>query len=1179
MKNARSAGPLIFFLCLVPVVFLILTCIVEFTKLTYVSQIDLRVFCALLSLLIAFFVSFLLLGDQLGKETFILIKRKHLVSIVVLLLAALIFMYIINFEDYSFYGSMVYQPWTRIPLPLLLSTIVFYIILLYVPAYFLYKVIFSRCRLNLLHKIAFYPIITMLIFGFVRFLFPSFKNFSYSKLVVPFLAVVFLSFIFYENLKRKNSEINNSMINVNSTELLGLSLIILFRLFLQFSAAGEINAFLKGDAAFHAANVAFIDRYGITGYMKSALTERYPVFNFAAWSIITQLLPLPYCNILVLTEFFNHIFATLTFYLIAKTLLGKTRESLFATLVLTIVSGFSWFYILTNPPSSFISGKDFYQYSWDIFNKFGTSSGAPTSTIYAGWHGLNRLWSLGLCFGFIAALLNAYKGSPSKRWFLVVISACFIQIALGHTTEILLLSVALFAFAALAPINHDFKEILATVGISTFISEIFALIFGYSLSVLLLIVFPFLAFTLIVITKKIVSARKTKLKPILQNKAAILNALAILFIFYYGLSWICFLSNYQRMLIGVPLFNLWYAFPIQWGFPGLLFSLTIVKITLTGWNKLHYCLKYALLAFTLLLVFTVFVDYANLLFFYMYVTNVYMPNFFIPFFALSSAFLIEDLKVPKTNMLKLPKPRMLLTFFLVLILLFGSFNHVISASYWKTCGWRKEISPLRTLTDGEIQLVNKLYNLPKLSAIDMCAYLPKDDPIPPDIDAVQYQKIVRYFLYDEDYLIMLGGLKLPQKMANDVLYKAHNIDELVYLKQFYPLNYLIVDRNSPSFLAQFLRENETPIFKGQQYLVYNLSNFESIKNYDLSTEGLILVDKVAFKGTLTLSSQNSKEITLKDITGEILPLDNGYTLVKYLSENNARGGLSIYDDQKNFWKGYGWGKGVLGAPILCENEKMQISGLKCTEVVVPPGNLSVSVAYHTFSEPCPDWSGYNFISIYLYGVNDLGKITVGIYGGGSKGSNAYLWYITDNFSGWKHFMLPLHTPDFKGSDFDITSIREIQIRWSTPNTRYIDKISVYPMEKMTALLPNMYIKGEISLINLRASANYFPEAKNVAQRIDIFGSVSFKVFNTFDNKRLYIRSFNYQGKEKIHPEPWHMTQRIGKEAIQSYIKAKDISILSILTNPITVLWALIVVFASLATLKPFRRIKIRFSKR
>jgi hypothetical protein len=339
--------------------------------------------------------------------------------------------------------------------------------------------------------------------------------------------------------------------------------------------------------------------------------------------------------------------------------------------------------------------------------------------------------------------------------------------------------------------------------------------------------------------------------------------------------------------------------------------------------------------------------------------------------------------------------------------------------------------------------------------------------------------------------------------------------------------------------------------------VYNISHFKSAKSCDLKIGGLVIVEKVTFRGNITLSSENSSEIVLSNVSGEISPLENGFVTIKYYSEENIANEIRIYDDQENFWKGDSWGQGTVGIPTLHENENIQIAGLRCTEIAVPPGNSTVSAIYHSFSKPYLDWSGYDFISVYLYGINDLGKIILAVYGGGDKGSNACLWYITDDFSGWKRFIIPLSEPNYKGSDFDITSICQIQIRWSTPGIRYIDALSVCAMERKTFSTPNVHIEGQISLVNFRASANYFPEARNLAQKIDIFGSVSFNILNTFNNNRAYITSLNYRGESKIYPEPWHMTPRTAKQNIQAYIKYTNIPFIEVLKGTYGLTWTIL----------------------
>lgn len=1038
--------------------------LMDITKIAWVSQINSQIFSTLLSLLVAFFASFLLFSSDFNKKELLEIKKQHF-FILAFLLAVVAGVCFIRFDAYSVYGSMVFQDWRQIPLLDLASTVLFYCFLLYVPVHVLHRNLFHRFRLDFLKKLVFYPMVSMLIFGFASFMLPSFKEALYLKLLVPVLLIGLLVFTFIHIFRGREWK-PVRVTSANLTEILGLTLIILFRLFIQYSAIGGIDAFIKGDTTGTVANVGFINKQGFVGYLNAPLTERYPVFFAAAWAVITQLLPLPYCNTLIIVEFFNNVFVTLAFYLLAKTLFTHTRESLFATLLLTVLSGFSWFYVLTNPPPSFLSGNEFHDYIWEVVNKFGTESGAKVSMIYADDHALNRLWSLGLCFGSVAAPLNERHSINRGRGYLLIFSAGFLQIALGHSTELILLGFTLFAFTILTS-KKSTKEILFAVGVSTLLSVFFMWMFGYFIITFQVISLPLLALIFAVLLKRFINSKYISWKFISFHKRTILNVLTIMFICYYGLSWIGFLSMYHQIQIAVPLFTLWYSPPIQWGFLGLLFTIFMAKCVLTRWKDLDFCLKFIMLMFSLLIFLTVFVNYFNLHFLYLNVPANFMPYYFLPFLALASVYILRDMNFPKMKRLEVNiKPTLLVTL-VVLMLLFGSFTHILSASYWKTSGWQTERSPLTSLSDGEIQFVNFLYNLS--SRTPLSGVLSKDQPFPP-VEESEFQTMVRYRLYDVDYLIMLSGIRIPQKLAMSMLYDTQDLNEIIFLNQIYPMEYLIVDRDATSFLAHFMRENEFPLFDGK-YIVYDLSNLQSVREDNSKIQDAILVDEVLFTGNLTFTDQKHQKTLLNNVTGALSPLENGYTSVNIFQ----------WDD---------------------------------------------------------DQTGYREES-----NADLKD--------GESGDSEMCIYHNETFWGWSEYG--------SGNQAVLARLDETTNKVEVSNSLEV-KIS------------EVKIEGETTLINMRSTSNYFPQAMNVAQKVEIRGEASFKVLNSFDNKRLYIGLFEYVGVEKIYPEPWHMTALVAKQHIQSYIESTDIPFLAVLSSLYGLTWIIICIWFSIIFV--FRRVRV-----
>ncbi|MCS7119806.1 MAG: hypothetical protein RMJ07_05775 [Nitrososphaerota archaeon] len=118
-------------------------------------------------------------------------------------------------------------------------------------------------------------------------------------------------------------------------------------------------------------------------------------------------------------------------------------------------------------------------------NKFGFYSGETVSPIYADIHALGRLWSLGLSFTCISALISSRPRSRNLNTYLVAFTLGFIQIASGHIPELLLIGFSLFA--AILLFEYDTKRLATSVAFSTL------------LSLLIIVSFPFIKESLILL--------------------------------------------------------------------------------------------------------------------------------------------------------------------------------------------------------------------------------------------------------------------------------------------------------------------------------------------------------------------------------------------------------------------------------------------------------------------------------------------------------------------------------------------------------------------------------------------------------------------------------------------------------------------------------------------------------
>jgi len=980
LRLSKFINIIITFFALFSLFYVLSYWIIHALRLTYISQINLQVFCILLSLAVTFIVLLFLFSDlEYDLENKISLKKrtenKYLFWIKMLLVflpLAIGLFWLTNIHEKQSYLFSVFQKWRDLQLVDAILIVIIYCYLLYIPAYVIDR-IFLRNLFTTSEKIVFYPVLSMLLFGFLGFLLPSIVEVEIVKLVIPFL----LSIPSLPLLRKRNME-KSTYIRLNLAEVIGLILVILFRIFIYNSALGE-GTFLKQDMVYQAGYVARINRYGLAGYLCAPLTERYPVFYFSAWSSITKLLPFPYCNILVMVSFFNHIFATLSFYLLAKKLFNSIKESLFATFALTILSGFSWLYVLTNPPADHLSSLEIYNYIRMIHDKFGMYSGSTVSTIYADCHALVRLWSLGVSFVFLSALLSLNLNTKNTRGYLAILLACLLQITLGHAPELLLIGAASFALIVLTK-YEVLKGLLKTTLLSTLISLPFMYIFSYPEETILVTALFVISVSSTLLFRKLITFYKRINK---KNFNLLLGIMTLALMWYYGLSIIAFVNSYNIVNIRYPIFTLWYSPPIQWGFIGLLFLTALVKSVVLE-RKIDNALAFALLTCTLIGTVVTVVNCLNL---YHYVGLVYpiMPVYFFPFFALSSGCILRTKKNRIISMRKLLTISLIITMFVM-----GSLCHIISSSYWRGNGWWREKPSCASLSDEEIQVLNILYATPPKASYEETCFITKDNPYP-NLEGTAYQS-VRYRTNKENYIIRLSGFVPSPRLVESGLYGAESYDEVLFLiNNFSPTRCILVSRDTNSSLVGLLGK---PLFKGKNYEVYELPIYLT-----RPSEGL-LVDKIEFNGTVITS-----ERILETNRGEITALNKSRILISL-------------EDGKNF-------------------------------------TLSTS---------------------------------------------------------------------------------------------------------------ELSFRGVITLINVRGTRLYFPEALNVARRIIFYGNLTMKVLNSFGNGHIYLTSLTYNASYKIDPEPWHMTPRTATDAIHTYIRMNNIPFTDTLANTFSILWTLVIILAMITFL-------------
>ncbi|MEM4889133.1 MAG: hypothetical protein QXJ64_06830 [Thermosphaera sp.] len=704
--------------------------------------------------------------------------------------------------------------------------------------------------------------ISLVILGFIGIFAAPFREiWPVYILALPSLISAVILYILVDNRKKE------CRIKANITEVIGLALIILFRLFVYISALGTAM-FPMWDIVYQAEYIARLNRYGISAYLSSPLTERYPIFYFLAYSLITRLLPFPYINTIIIITLFNHIYASLAFYYLSKKLLRNLKKSLFSIFVFTILSGFAWIYLLISPPNGPMSKSDLYNYITAIRDKFGMYSGATVSTIYADCHALVRLYGLGVAFSSIAALLSAYQNQDEWKKYILFFFFGFLQITIGHPTENLLLVFTLLILLLIAYNDKLFRNIFKGIILLSIFSLLFAFIFKYFkeilYSIIVIIVIYYLSFYFL---RKIIY-RLNSILIFTNNKKIFLKIIAIIFVYYYGLSFILFFSEYNNINIRYPIFTLWYSIPIQLGFQGLLFILTIIKYAIVG-KKLEFSMKYSMLMILFLLLFIIIVNYINLYFVYIILPYPVIPIYFFPFLSLCSAHILpSDVSIRRSR-----KIAFAVVSLVILIFSAGSLTHILSVSYWNHVNWWGGGPGYKSLRYEEIEIINLIYaSKPITKILEEACFISKDNPFLNIKEVIEYQTKIRYTNYLEWHLIKIAGLNTPSRMIESALYDAKSLDEVVFLQEFGNIRYLIIEKGAESALMQQLHAL-TPIYDGEKYLIFDL--FKVIPYTNEMKKEAILVDKIIFNGSILV---NEKEY--EGINGEISPLKNGYAIVR-----------------------------------------------------------------------------------------------------------------------------------------------------------------------------------------------------------------------------------------------------------------------------------------------------------
>ncbi|MEM4677487.1 MAG: hypothetical protein QXY55_06320 [Candidatus Korarchaeota archaeon] len=779
-------------------------------------------------------------------------------------------MAIISYDSY-----IAFDEWNNISLYRIVIALLYLLIVLYAPAYIIDKALL-RSKWDIVEKIGFYPVISTLILSLIEYFNLLFKmNISYRFLTVILIGIVVLLIYIYH----RHSHLS-LCVNVNLVEVLGLGIVIGFKIFIFYSVLGEENAFLRGDMFGDAHRVAFLIKYGLGAYLTSPV-ENYPLFYSFLWSVISKVIPLPYVNTIICIAFFNQVFSILALYILAKVAFRDSRSALLSVVFWTFLSGFSWVILKVDAPATSFSDSGLLDYIEIISRRLGKYSGSIVSPTYMDGHALTRLWSLGLFLISIGALLRAYFGNidnSNLRGDLIVFASCFIQVFLGHITEAPLLALALFALILIG--DKFSSNFIRTLGLATIISSTICLIIAISLYSIyganriffLIPLTPALLFLFGISIKHmyglmikhvstyVVIYSRGFLNKILKKLKIFLS---ISLVYIYGLMLIAYWI--RPKWINWPIATLWYSPAVEWGFLGLLFVFSLTRIGFEE-RKMHYGLKYIIFLFILQLILLIILNYWNYYHFYVTTPYPFHPILFLPLLALvaSQGFIINKLK---NKRYKLKKAFIIM--FITLIFSFGSLDNVLSSSFWKTNnGWwlKSQLNPSR----DDYELINFLYKSSPSSVYDFVLTF-----------------------YDErkpsSYVVYPSGMAVLSQPLIDILIYTNDSREIYILSRVLPIRYILIPRNESFYINSFLVraiQNVYPIFSNSKYMLYSLSQLNLSETRLLPSSNDFLTAKIIIlEGDLSLMDENDTYV-LRDVKGEILPLGEGNVLVKVRLINN-----------------------------------------------------------------------------------------------------------------------------------------------------------------------------------------------------------------------------------------------------------------------------------------------------
>jgi len=853
------------------IIFVIFKLVSNFIRLQIIAQLNLNVFGIIISLCGALVFSFT--SFEFRERKIVILDKKTLFTTYIVFLVVML-SYFLGRKD--IYDYSLFMDWTSLTWDVLFvaMSIVF---ILYNLGKITTELLFREYKFDINEKIVFYPLIGLFILAVIGAILPPLEVLrEYRKMLPPAaLLMILLGAAFLSFARGRSRYITIKLSTI--LQALCLLSVIAFRLYVFWYAVGDGNAFLKWDNFFAEWYVARINRNGLLGYLSAPHTERYPIFYHLALSSLSRILPFPLINLLVIIAFLIQVYSVLSYYLFSLSLTKDWRKSMVSVLIYNLLSGFSWLYLLTGVPP-LADEKGVVQYIRQIHDKFGMYSGSTVSFQYIDTHTLIRLLSLSIFFSITSALAIFYDnvsegGKESFKKYLVIFSLGALMIALGHTTDLILLSATTFVFILLRRGIRAVKLLIASLTLVGAISSVVSIFWGYGFEIAVACWVPVLAGLMGIAINQLLG--KLLSKNAFMKIINLFTKLAIIaFIVYYFTSIIVFILNYDKISIRYPVYTLWFVPPIEWGFLGFIFVIYLAKI-LDKSIKLDFYEKYALLNIFLLLIFVAIIDGINLNYAFILLPYPIIPIYFFPFFGIVSNSIIynKNFYIKKSIVL-----------FLCVILALGVIDHTISSSYWMLVSYYGNIFGSPFPSYELMSIANTIYQSSALNNFEMAAIVTEYDPFPLNLSDYQFQILVRYDDRDLELksILRAAGINPPEKVVEWAFFSLNDEKELLLLRRLLPIRYIILDKKTFSLAKNVLSKyNCSTLLETQKYIVYDLgkpvtpsySDFlivSEIRFYDSSLRLFRIIDN---KALLNLDNVNgviisnySNENTLMFVT-------------------------------------------------------------------------------------------------------------------------------------------------------------------------------------------------------------------------------------------------------------------------------------------------------------------------